>query len=401
MKRWPTKSLGELAGGGQYGLNVAAMSEGTGVRFVRITDITHAGELRHEAPAFVPDNTPELNSYELKDGDVLIARSGATAGKSYIHHSFGERAVFAGYLIRFQPDTTKILPRFIGAFLQTPNYWRQLNSHKRAVAQPNVNAKQLASLVLPVPPLPEQGRIVKLLAEADELRKLRTKADRRATDLIPALFHEMFGDPVTNTRNWKRQPFADLLHGIDSGWSPVCHDRPAQPDEWGVLKLGAVTTCRYLDTETKALPENFAPRPELEVNVGDLLFTRKNTYELVAACAFVFQTRPKLTLSDLLFRFRLRPDAGVDPIFLWGLLTVPSKRKQVQTLAGGSAGSMPNISKARLMTLAIELPPLTLQSEFAQRVTEIRALEAGQATSRTHLDTLFQSMLHRAFNGQL
>jgi hypothetical protein len=114
----------------------AQMSEGTGVRFVRITDINQVGELRHEEPAFVPKGTPELDSYELEDGDVLIARSGATAGKSYIHYSFGERAVFAGYLIRFQPDTTKILPCFIKAFLQTPNYWQQLNSHKRAVAQP-------------------------------------------------------------------------------------------------------------------------------------------------------------------------------------------------------------------------------------------------------------------------
>ena len=95
--RWPTKSLGELAGCGQYGLNAAAMSEGTGVRFVRITDITQGGELKHEEPAFVPEDTAELDNYELKDGDLLIARSGATAGKSYIHRSFGERAVFAGH----------------------------------------------------------------------------------------------------------------------------------------------------------------------------------------------------------------------------------------------------------------------------------------------------------------
>jgi type I restriction enzyme S subunit len=125
---------------------------------------------------------------------VLIARSGATAGKSYVHQSFGERAVFAGYLIRFQPDTSKVLPRFIEAFLQTPEYWQQLNSHKRAVAQPNVNAKQLASLVLPLPPLPEQTRIVNLLGEADELRKLRAQANGRSADLIPAVFYEMFGD---------------------------------------------------------------------------------------------------------------------------------------------------------------------------------------------------------------
>ena len=242
---------------------------------------------------------------------------------------------------------------------------------------------------------------MKLLDEADELRKLRTEADRRTSEFIPALFHDMFGDPITKSPRWVRKTFSDLLDGIDSGWSPSCHDRPAQPGEWGVLKLGAVTTNSYLDTETKGLPESFAPRSELEVRVGDVLFTRKNTQELVAACAFVFETGPKLLLSDLIFRFRLKSGAELNPVFLWGLLTVPSKRKQVQSLAGGSAGSMPNISKGRLLTLPIECPPLTSQMEFARRVTGIRELEAAQAASGRRLEELFQSLLDRAFKGEL
>jgi type I restriction enzyme S subunit len=62
---------------------------------------------------------------------------------------------------------------------------------------------------------------------------------------------------------------------------------------------------------------------------------------------------------------------------------------------------MPNISKGRLMALPIEVPPLPLQEKFATRVTEIRELEAKQAASRERLDALFQSMLHRAFRGEL
>ncbi|MGA7794850.1 MAG: restriction endonuclease subunit S, partial [Candidatus Acidiferrales bacterium] len=209
------------------------------------------------------------------------------------------------------------------------------------------------------------------------------------------------GDPVVSTRNWKRQPLANLLEGIEGGWSPTCHERPAAPEEWGILKLGAVTSCQYLDTHNKAMPSDLPPRPELEVRTGDLLFSRKNTYELVGACAFVFESRPKLMLSDLIFRFRPKPNIRLNPIFLWGLLTAPSKRKQVQALAGGSAGSMPNISKSRLLTLEIEAPPLQLQNEFAEQTTEIRKLEAAQANSRTGLDALFQSMSHRAFNANL
>ena len=134
---------------------------------------------------------------------------------------------------------------------------------------------------------------------------------------------------------------------------------------------------------------------------GDLLLSRKNTYELVGACAYVFETRPKLLLPDLIFRLRPQEGAPVEPVYLWGLLTNAAKRREVQTLAGGSAGSMPNISKARLKTLTIELPPLPLQREFAARVAEVRAMEAAQAESRRRLDALFQSLLHRAFAGEL
>jgi type I restriction enzyme S subunit len=295
-------------------------------------------------------------------------------------------------------------PRFVNYLLSS----EFLRSRYGAISFGSVPRKRRTTvkdfLNLRIPPQPslvEQIRIVKLLDEVDELRKLRAQADRRTADLIPALFHEMFGDPTANAQNWRRNILGDLLDQIDGGWSPTCQDRPAQTGEWGVLKLGAVTTCKYIQTENKALMEGLAPRPELEVKAGDLLFTRKNTYELVAACALVFETRPKLMLSDLIFRFRLKPDVQLNPVFLWGLLTTRSKRKQVQTLASGSAGSMPNISKGRLVALPIEVPPLALQEEFAKRVTAIRDLESWQAASRKRLYSLFQSMLHRAFRGDL
>lgn len=263
-----------------------------------------------------------------------------------------------------------------------------------------LNKEKVQQIRVPFPPLAEQERIVKLLDEANELRKLRAQADRRMNDLVPALFNEMFGEPVTNARNWKRNALGAFLSGIDSGWSPICLGRSANDDEWGVLKLGAATTCVYCDTENKALPD-VAPRPDIEVQVGDLLFTRKNTYDLVGASAYVFQTRPKLMMSDLIFRLRIDKNADLNPIFLWGLLTFPPKRKQVQTLASGSAGSMPNISKARLMGLPIEVPPVLLQEEYAERLIKLRGLQDEQRKSREKLNGLFQSLLHRAFSDQL
>jgi type I restriction enzyme S subunit len=137
------------------------------------------------------------------------------------------------------------------------------------------------------------------------------------------------------------------------------------------------------------------------VKPGDLLFTRKNTYELVAACALVRDTPPRLMMSDLMFRFRLRSDVEMDATFLHQLLILPTKRSEIQKLAGGSSGSMPNISKARLLAATIEVPPLSLQREFARRVTAVEKIKASHRVSLAELDALFASLQHCAFRGEL
>ncbi|MEA1649807.1 hypothetical protein UAJ10_12375 [Nitrospirillum sp. BR 11164] len=205
----------------------------------------------------------------------------------------------------------------------------------------------------------EQRRIAAILDQADTLRRQRRVALERLDELPRHLFAHTFGDPVANKQGWHRLRLGDLLEAIDSGWSPNCLDRPAEAHEWGVLKLGAVTRCIFDENEQKALPSTEKPRPDLEVKAGDILFTRKNTYDLVAACALVGDVRPHLMLPDLIFRLRPRQDALINSFYMQQLLTYPTKRKEIQKLAGGAAGSMPNISKGRLLAAEIEVPPST------------------------------------------
>ena len=176
----------------------------------------------------------------------VIARSGATAGKSYVHRSFGERAVFAGYLIVFSQGHRRCCPVLLELFCKTPDYWQQLNSHKRAVAQPNVNAKELGSFVLPVPPLVDQDRIVKLLDEVDQLRKLRVKSDQRRAKLIPAFFHGMFGDPVKNPFGWPLMHAGTLMEACDYGTSKKANEAGRGIP---VLRMGNVTIAGDLDVQ--------------------------------------------------------------------------------------------------------------------------------------------------------
>ncbi len=251
------------------------------------------------------------------------------------------------------------------------------------------------------PPLPEQKRIAKILDQADALRAKRRESIAKLDTFLQSTFLDMFGDPVTNPKGWEVKKLGEVLTKIDSGWSPKCLERKAQENEWGVLKLGAVTYCRFDASEQKALPPNLTPRKQIEVRPGDLLFTRKNTYDLVAAAAYVPEVRPKLMLPDLIFRLCVNKEKGLESVFLWHLLIQSHQRKKIQRMAGGAAGSMPNISKKKLQTVQIICPPLPLQQQFANIVTKVENQKQQMRDHITQLDTLFASLQSRAFNGDL
>jgi type I restriction enzyme, S subunit len=165
-----------------------------------------------------------------------------------------------------------------------------------------------------------------------------------------------------------------------------------------VLKLSAVTNGYFRPDKCKTLPSELAPRPYLEVNEGDLLFTRKNTHELVAAVALVRNTPPRLLLPDLIFRLRIAPNVPLLADYLGASLANPNKRQRVQSLASGSAGSMPNISKGRLRTVLTLLPPIALQRRFAEQAADLQAAIAQQERMADASDQLVASLMAQLFD---
>src|SRR5688572_14905599 len=293
----------------------------------------------------------------------------------------------------------EILPQYLLYFLRSEKGESEINHRAEGAVRFQFKFKDLQSTPIYLPTLNEQERIVSLLDEAEQVRKLRDQASKHMKEFVPALFYKMFGDAEVNEKKWETKSLNELLSKIDSGWSPVCLERSVMENEWGVLKLGALTSCQYDDTQNKSFPKELEPRPELEVKARDVLFSRKNTHNLVAACVFVFETRPKLMLSDLTFRLCIRDENELLPEYLWQVMIQPNKRKKIQTLATGSAAQMPNISKTRLLTIDIPVPPVELQREFVQRVHEARGVQSAQARSEERIEGLYQSMLSRAFAG--
>jgi type I restriction enzyme S subunit len=180
---WQQSALGSICTiAGEYGAGVAAKEYDPRLpRYVRITDVTADGGLTPLAMSPAGDPT-DWTRFTLDAGDLLFARSGATVGKTYLHRSAHGRCVFAGYLIRFRPDTSKVLPEYLFHFTRTRAYQAWVAARQRVVAQPNINAQQYGrELTVPVPPLDLQrafqGRIamVHLLEAACEASLLKVQ----------------------------------------------------------------------------------------------------------------------------------------------------------------------------------------------------------------------------------
>ncbi|QUX29440.1 restriction endonuclease subunit S [Nocardiopsis akebiae] len=336
----------------------------------------------------------------VRDGDVLISTvrpnlngvaivpadlDGATASTGFCVLRPGEE-VDSSYLLHW---------------VQTSSFVNDMCLKATGQSYPAVSDKIIKSSLIPLPNITIQRNISSLLNEVSTLRSRMRRSIELLDELTQSIFLDMFGDPVANTRSWPRKKLGDLVESIDSGKSPKCHSTPAGEGEWGVLKLGAVTSCEYLPGENKALPSTEDFNPAHEVRPGDLLFTRKNTPELVAACALVNDTPPQLLMPDLIFRINLKSGSPLTKNYLHRLLIHPTKRRKVQELAGGSAASMVNISKSRLLGLSIEIPPSHLQEEFDSRIRAIQELKLEQTAHLSHLDELFASVQQRAFDGTL
>jgi type I restriction enzyme S subunit len=159
---WKWVRWGTLSESIQYGYNAPAQSFGR-IKMVRISDIQD-GKVIWESVPFCNIHETEIADYILKKNDILFARTGGTVGKSYLVKDVPEESIYAGYLIRTRYSKS-LCPEYMKYFMESALYWTQLKNGTIATAQPNCNGKTLAKMLLPLPPLAEQKRIVEKLEQ--------------------------------------------------------------------------------------------------------------------------------------------------------------------------------------------------------------------------------------------
>lgn len=269
----------------------------------------------------------------------------------------------------------------------------ELTKEARGVAQININGKILKSLEIPLPPLPEQERIVRLLDEAEALRTQRAQANERMEDFVPALFDEMFGDSNKTKHNRNILPLQNVALKITDGTH-----LPPKFTQKGIPFLFVSNMVNgYIDFNTKKyiseedfelLAKRVKPVP------GDILYSTVGSYGV----ATLVETDKKFQFQRHIGYIKPNPKMLISE-FLCTQLNTPFVKQQVDQRVRGVAQKTLNL--AELNKVNVIVPPLALQQEFAERVKEAREIQSAQGRSTERVEALYQSMLDRAFKGEL
>ena len=171
-------------------------------------------------------------------------------------------------------------------------------------------------------------------------------------------------------RHWIVERLRFSIRKLEQGWSPPSEQRQANNGEWGILKVGCVNFGHFRPEEHKALPTDVPPRPEFEVKLDDLLMSRGNSLELVGRAAVVTEWRPRLMMSDLLYRLVLDRTRATSK-FVAFALNSRLLRRQIELCASGSSDTMPKISQDKIKNLVWARPPLEEQESLTNYLSAI------------------------------
>ncbi|WP_170165322.1 restriction endonuclease subunit S [Luteococcus japonicus] len=337
----------------------------------------------------------DTSSYKVIERGQLVIGFPIDEGVLDFQNLYPEAIVSPAYGVWNIRDSNTVHAPYLHKFLRSPEALTYYKSKLRGstARRRSLPHEIFTAMTVPLPSLDEQRRIAAILDQADALRTKRRTQLAHLDALPQAIFHEMFSH-VAAVR-----PLGEVLMDVQTGVSPKCEPRPAEPGEWGVLKLSAVTHGHFNPGENKAYMGDATVLQRVEVNRGDILMTRKNTPDLVGHVALVAEDCPALSIPDLIFRIRVCDE--MNPVFFSTMMMNPRIRAQVKKLAGGAASSMSNISMARLRTLRVPCPPVRAQDAFAEIIGSVTTQRQQATRALSEIETLFSSLQSRAFRGEL
>lgn len=347
-------------------------------RYINIENLHNASNslFTNESGVFVEEN------------DLIIAWDGANAGKVGV----GFLGVIGSTLARLKIKDEKSHSRFLYWFLDSKN--ELIKSQRTGATIPHVNGNALKELEIPLPPLPIQKRIAKILDAADALKRKDQTLLKKYDELAQAIFIDMFGDPVKNEKGWKIGIIRDLAIDVKYGTSKPADDNGLIP----YLRMNNITYSGDWDiTNLKYINLNGNEYEKYFVKNGDLIFNRTNSKELVGKTA-VFNLNQEMVIAGYLVR--LRTNSYGNPYYISSYLNSKHGKKTLFGMCKSIVG-MANINAQELQEIKIMIPPIDIQNQFEERYNQIIKIKSKTEEQIIASSSVFNTLIQKAFKGEL
>lgn len=376
-------------------------------RYIRITDIDENGLISHDelgATAKIIED-----KYILCENDILIARSGATVGKTYIHKTASYTCFFAGYLIRFIINTDKALPEYIFTYTQLNAYKEWVYAIQRPSGQPNINSEEYQSLEIPLPNIEKQQVIVDVIKSAYLRKKQKESEAQKLLDSIDAYILNELGITLPESKTDLGNRFFIVSRStLDKRWDPYYSQvyfrdafKAVESGKYPVSNLKSISELitsgitpksggeAYTEDRINGVPFIRSGNISIdgELNYDDLLYLRPIVHETVMSSS-------KLRMNDLLIAivgatigqvgiYLSNEEANINQAIALVRLKEGNNIQFVKELLKSSIGQLSlnrlkrpvaraNINLEEIGTIKIVLPPLDKQNEIASHIFAIR-----------------------------
>ena len=295
----------------------------------------------------------------VNEGTVLVTCIG-TIGNVGIA---SKKICFNQQINAIEPDNTKINSRYLAYTIL--KYKKQLKAIANAPVVPIINKTQFSLFEIPLPPLETQEKIVEVLDKAQALIDARKEQIRLMDELIQAQFIEMFGDPVINPKGWKTGYIGDITEKTQYGTSKKANEIKGN---YPIIRMNNITysggwdlrNIKYIDLNDNELDKYL-------VFKGDLLFNRTNSKELVGKTA-IFREEVPMAFAGYLVKLRTNEKGNTE--YISAYLNSIQGKSVLFNMAKSIVG-MANINAEELKKIKINIPPVSLQNDFAFIVENI------------------------------
>lgn len=391
---WPTKPISEFCKTGTGTTPLRAEGDrfyGGSIPWVKSGELSQ-GVVCSTEETLTDEALEAVNIRLIEPGALLVALYGATVGQIA---ELGIQATTNQAVCHVIPDPKIADKRYLYYALrrQAPVWIGQ----RVGGAQPNISQGIVKDTHVPLPPLPEQRRIVAILDKADAIRRKREEGIRLTEELLLSTFLEMFGESDQLSRRWKTVPFEQIVGSTKLG---LVRGSPqiTESGEYPYLRMDGILGDGHLQlSPIKRTDATSKEASEFRLQKNDFLFNTRNSRELVGKTA-LFESDDVILFNNNIMRVRFTNE--VRPQYMIGLFQTPFIQKQLDSRKSGTTSVFAIYAK-NLNTVEIPIPPVALQQQFCDLRNRLLSLREIRRTGCGEAKSLFDTLVQRAFRGEL